>query len=98
MPEKAAPEPGEAGEKLKKLGKKALQREMQQVHAKVKEATAELKEKIEEHQEEAKHVQEEEIKELKHEQETVKRHKPKIAKEDRSQYNRKKEMIPEGKR
>ncbi len=84
----------EKTDKPKKLGKKALQKEMQQMHQKVGEAIHELKEKTEEHLKESQHVEQEEIKELQHDIEAAKKHKPKEAKQDRSQYNKKKEMIP----
>ena len=84
----------EKADKQKKLGKKALQKEMQQIHEKVEQAVEQLKEKTEEHLKESQHVEQEEIKELQHDIEAAKKHKPKEAKQDRSQYNKKKEMIP----
>ena len=92
-------QPGSKEEaKPKKLGKKAMQKELQQTQAKVDELAEKIHEHVTEQQETAKAVQHEEIEELKHEQETSKKHKPKAPQEDKRQYNRKKEMIPEGKR
>ncbi len=88
----------DVAEKPKRLGKKALQKELQATQHKIEGAVEELKEQVErklvEKQEESKEIEREEIKELKHEMETEKRHKPKIPKEDRSQRNKKKELIP----
>jgi len=81
-------------QKPKKLGKKALQKELQATHQRVEEAVEELKGKLEGKEEESKKIEQEEIKEMQHELEKVKRHKPQAAREDRSQRDKKKEMIP----
>ena len=71
--------------KPKKLGKKAMQKELQQTKAKVEELAEKIQEHVTEQQEIAKKVEHEEIQEMKHEQESSPKHKPKEPKKPKTQ-------------